>query len=342
MKSNRVRLALAVAVTAVIAAGCGTTQAEDGAAVSGSWKDVVAAAKEEGSVTVYSSQHPRNLEPLKKAFQTEYPEITVEFVRGVDADLGPKVEAEKQTGRSTADVYVTAAQQWITDVAEPGDFAVDVQGPHFDTPDYNQAQTVDNGKYFLVSAAVLGLGWNTELLPEGLEGYDDLLNPELEGKIGITKPTSGAYVDFYNFVTEQAGDDFLPQLAELDPRVYPSTLPITQALTSGELAATLVVQPLVPEQEDGAPVDWTLPDPVWGAPWKAMVLSAAPHPNAAQLMADFMVSHEGQVAQGKDYASVLPVEGAVADAQEIPDLEARLQTTDAVAAYQKEWEAMFE
>ncbi len=342
MRSNRVRLALAAVTAAMVAAGCGSTQAADSTAVSGSWKDVVAAAKKEGSVTVYSSQHPRNLALLKKAFEAKYPQITVEFVRGVDSDLAPKIEAEKQTGRSTADVYVTAAQQWVTDVAEPGGFAVDVRGPNFDNPAYNRAKTVDDGKYFLVSAAVLGLGWNTELYPEGLEGYEDLLDPKLQGKIGIAEPASGAYVDFYDFVTEQTGEGFLPQLAKLDPRVYPSTLPITQALTSGELAATLVVQPLIPEQNAGAPVDWTLTDPVWGAPWKAMVLSSAPHPNAAQVMADFMVSHEGQVAQGQDYASALPVKGAVADAQEIPDLEAKLQTTDAVNAYHEKWEAMFE
>ena len=72
-----------------------------------------------------------------------------------------------------------------------------------------------------------------------------------------------------------------------------------------------------------------------------MVLSSAPHPNAAQVLADFMVSPQGQQAVGTGTASALPVEGAIADAQQIPDLDPKLQTADAVTAYQEKWEAIF-
>lgn len=310
---------------------------------SADWDAVVSAANAEGKVTMYSSQNPKNLDALKAAFEEAYPDITLEYVRGVDADGATKVQAEKETGAGTGDIYVTASMGWITDTGEPGGYAVAPVGPAFDNPAYDAAKNVVDDKFFLIGAAVLGLGWNTDLFPQGLKTYDDLINPELDGKIGITKPTSGAYTDFYAFVIKQTGVDFMKQLAALHPKIYPGTLPISQALTSGELAAALVVQPLIAEKESGAPVDWVLPDPAWGARWNAMVLSAAPHPNAAQVLANFMVSPEGQEAMSAGYGAALPdVPGAVANAQDIAPQDPALQTPDAVAAYLTEWQSMFE
>lgn len=342
MRSTRLLLALVAAATSIALTACGGSS-EPKAATSGSWSDVVAAAKKEGQVTLYSSQNPKNLDSLKAAFEKKYPGIKMDYVRNVDADNATKIEAEKQTGNSSADVYVTATASWIKDVGSKGDYAVDVRGASFDAPAYKATSSLQDGKYFLVGAAVLGLGWNTDIFPQGAKSYDDLLDPSLSGKIGITEPTSGAYVDFYNFVKKHAGDDFLPELAKLKPRIYPSTLGISQALTSGELGAALVVQPLITEKESGAPVDWALPDPAWGARWIGMALSASPHPNAAQVLADFMVSEAGQVAMSQGYAAALPdIKGSVSNAQDVPEQDLSLQTPEAVAAYQEEWSALFE
>ena len=47
---------------------------------------------------MYSSQNPTNLDALKAGFEEAYPYITLEYVRGVDADGATKVQAEKDTG----------------------------------------------------------------------------------------------------------------------------------------------------------------------------------------------------------------------------------------------------
>jgi iron(III) transport system substrate-binding protein len=170
-----------------------------------------------------------------------------------------------------------------------------------------------------------------------------MLDDEYAGKIGIVNPQGiAAYVDFYKFYEDAFGPDFLEQLAELKPRIYPSALGIAQALTSGEIAAAPGVQPLVAEVDSGAPVDWALPEPAWGTPWYSHVLSAASHPNAAQVLADFMVTDEGQVALNTGYASVLGEgEGAVADAADIDLPDPDELTPEKVQAYQQEWESLF-
>jgi len=56
----------------------------------------------------------------------------------------------------------------------------------------------------------------------------------------------------------------------------------------------------------GAPVDFKLtPGGTWNTPWWGVVLDKAPHPNAAQLLADYMLSPDGQAAINQGFGAVL-------------------------------------
>src|SRR6185503_5368975 len=72
-----------------------------GAAGSAEWDAIVAKAKNEGKVTIYSSQGLDVLNDLAAKFKAKYG-ITLEVVRGIDSDNIPKVEAEASTGNRTA------------------------------------------------------------------------------------------------------------------------------------------------------------------------------------------------------------------------------------------------
>ncbi|AHK28509.1 MULTISPECIES: ABC transporter substrate-binding protein [Rhodococcus] len=343
MRSVPIKLMAVAVVAAFASAACGSGGAGVTGPVSGTWDDVVAAAKGEGSVLLYSSQLPANLDALEVAFEQEYPEISLEYVRGTDADINPKVEVESQTKRGTADVHMLTDAAWIENAAESGTYSTDLVGPAFDAPEYEPQKSIISDKFFLTSAAVFALGWNTTALPGGLQKPADLLDPALKGKIGIVNPSGiAAYVDFYRFFEKNFGDDYLQKLAELKPRIYPSALGVAQALTSGEIVATPVVQPLVREKESGAPVDWALPSPPWGTPWFTHALSAAPHPNAAQVLANFMVTPAGQKALSLGYASALPdIEGSVAHAQDIALPNTSDLTPESLTEYQSDWEKRF-
>ena len=67
------------------------------------WDAIVAAAQDEGKVTIYSSQGLDQLNDLAERFKDEYG-IELEVVRDIDSALIPKVEAEQQTGSGIADV----------------------------------------------------------------------------------------------------------------------------------------------------------------------------------------------------------------------------------------------
>lgn len=336
-----VSLALVVSLAA-----CGGDD-DDGAATpapaeGGDWEAVVEAAAEEGEVTIYSGQGLDQLNELASRFEAEYPDINMEVVRGVESDLAPRVEAENQTGSGIADIFVSASEPWVQAHAEM-EWYIEPIGPNFSESEYEAAELLHEGGAFETNAAILTFGWNTERHPDGLEDYPDLLNPDLEGNIGVPEPTAPSFVDFYLYLEEHYGEDFLADLADQEPRIYPSALPMAEALSAGEIAAATFVQVLSDEKEAGAPVDSGLaPEEVWGARFFTMILETAPHPNAAQVLADFIITREGQEAIARKNASALPdVPGAVAFIGDVRRQDLEQLTPEAVADFQAEWNSLF-
>jgi iron(III) transport system substrate-binding protein len=293
-------------------------------------------------VTIYSSQGLDQLNDFGKKFEARYG-IPVTIVRGVDGDNLAKITAEKETGKGIADVWVSASQPVIEAKAKEGGWFVPATGPDFDTVAYDKAKHYKPGDYFEVGAAILTFGWNTQSYEKGIKDYPDLLDPALAGgKIGVVEPSAASFVDFYNYLTETYGPDYVQKLAAQKPRIYPSSLPMAQALTSGEIDAATFVQVLSDEKEQGAPVDSGLAEKAWGARFYGMVVKTAPHPNAAQLLADFLVTPEGQGAVQRKASTVLKdVPGAVTDNSTVRVQDLAALTPEKVAAYQTEWNAMF-
>ena len=306
------------------------------------WDGIVAAAQEEGKVTIYSSQGLDQLNELAARFSDEYG-IELEVYRDIDSVIIPKVEAEQQAG-GIADVIAQAGAAWADQRAAEGWFVAPV-GPAFDDPAYDRdAEVSADGTYFTSSAAVLTFGWNTDQYPDGLTDYADLLDPELAGgRIGVIEPAAPSIVDFWLYLEDNYGEDFVTQLAAQEPKIYPSSLPMAQALTSGEISAASFVSVLGDEKEQGAPVEAGLADQVWGARFNTAILNNAPHPNAAQVLANFIITQPGQEAIAHEAASVLPdIEGAVTTVDKVRRQDLAVLTPEFVAEYQAKWNGLFQ
>lgn len=304
------------------------------------WEQIVEAAKKEGGVTIYSSQGLKQLNDLAKRFEAKYG-IPVQVVRAVETDLWPRIDVEQGSGAGIADIMSAAGTGPVVDRSRRG-FAVPPVGPAFDDPLYNKASRVPEGTYFENSAVVLTFSWNTDLWPKGLNTYEDILDPELRGKVGVVLARTQSQVDFYLYLTRKYGEDFVPKLAAQKPHLYPGVLPIAQAVVSGEIAVGLHTESMIDEKEAGAPVESRfLPDP-WGARYYAMILKSAPHPNAAQLLANFMITREGQEALSRKAGAVLPdIPGSVAYTSNIAPQDLSTLTADFVRDYSEKWNALF-
>jgi iron(III) transport system substrate-binding protein len=306
-----------------------------------SWTQIVEAAKKEGAVTIYSGMGLDQLNDLAARFKKEYG-ITVQVVRAVDAEFVPKVDTEFRTGKGIAGIFVTADLGVAKDMHAKG-YAVPPMGPAFNNPAYAKAARVPEGTYFEASATILTFSWNTELWPKGLKDYPDVLDPGLTGKIGISATTTAAQIDFYTYLEDTYGSDFTAKLAALKPRIYPGALPMAQAVVSGEVAAALTTQPLIDEAEKGAPVGWGLAPKPWGARFWGMILKSAPTPNAAQVLADFMISEPGQEAIARKAAAALPnIKGTLGSTDNVRRQDLSKLTPEYVATYREKWKKLFQ
>jgi iron(III) transport system substrate-binding protein len=329
-----------LALLAVAASGASGAGAA-GPASKAKWAEIVAAAKKEGSVTIYSPQAPTNLQAMAAKFKEKYG-INVTINRNIDSVLLSQINAEIGSGKVQADLWVQASKNYVLGALGNG-WAVDAVGPDLYTKAYDRSQLAKPGKSFIVGTAILAMAWNTQLYPKGLKDIPDLLDPALKGKIGIPQPTAASFVDWYLWLEETYGKNFLQRLAAQQPKIYLSSLPIMQAVASGEIAAS----PFVPGnaldlKKQGAPIEFKLANKGnnWNAPFWGIILKQAPHPNAAQVLADFLVTKEGQ--ETSQHLSGTVIKG-VPDAFYAPPRIQKLSnlTPKKIADFQARWNSLF-
>jgi iron(III) transport system substrate-binding protein len=311
------------------------------------WDQVIADATEEGSLVVYSSQSPDPLNLAAEAFEEAYPGIDVEVIRLPDAEVVSTTDTEVSTGQRKASFIGHTALTWIEAKGEEGLFVAPV-GPEFaGETGYDAATYVHPGNQFELGASVLTFGWNSDLWSAGISDYPDLLDPALgDGKIGLIDVAIGpAQADFYAWLEKNYGADYLTKLAAQKPRIYPSALPINEALASGEIIASPYTSPfgLHDAKTKGAPVDFGVgAKGAWGAVQFGMILKDAPSPNAAQLWANYVVSEAGQKILTAFTGSVRPDNpDALVTNDQVLGLDLELQQPENLAAYVAKWNELF-
>ncbi len=282
---------IAAATMAIAIAGCGGSEPT---ALAGDWNGIVQAAKDEGSLTLYTSAGTAPSEALIKGFKDKYG-IDVTLVRGIDSELLPKVETELSIKRGIADVFITSDRTWVD--SHP-DAVMTIEGPSVHEAAYEASKNAPDATWAATHAFVSALSWNTDLVTSKPSSAADLLSPDLEGgKIGLPDPdTSPSIVQFYTNIEKEQGAGFLQKLAAQKPRIYASTATMMQAIASGEIAISPYTQPMIDEKAAGAPVDYVIPQDAWGVRSFGGVLTTAPNANAGQLFMDYLLSREGQIA----------------------------------------------
>jgi iron(III) transport system substrate-binding protein len=292
-------VALAVVAGVGAAAGSGATAAKPAVPKplsAAAWQAVVAKAKQEGTVTIYTVGAPANYANLAKRFKEIYG-IDVVVNRKVDNDLLVQINAEQSTGKAVADIWVPATKGIVLGALNNG-WVVDAVGPNFFLKRFDRKKLMV-GKGWIPGSALLGMSWNTQCFPQGIKDIPDFLNPAFKGKLGVSDPRiSPAQVDWYQWLEKTYGNGIIEKLAAQKPRIYGSSLTAAQAVASGEIcgAPQAAGSTTLDLKAKGAPVEYRLANKGnnWNAAYIGLILKQAPHPNAAQLLANFIVSPEGQ------------------------------------------------
>ena len=129
-----------------------------------------------------------------------------------------------------------------------------------------------------------------------------------------SNPSSSGAAGFIGLVLksmgQRAGMDYLKQLAtQKIVGVQASAREVLNEVIAGEYAVALQIFDNHPgiSAAQGAHVDWIPMQPALAAFGVASITKQAPHPNAAKLLEDYLVSNEGQtIFRNANYIPVAP------------------------------------
>jgi iron(III) transport system substrate-binding protein len=295
-------------------AGSATSGTQAASADSPEVQKLYESAKGEGGVTWYSSATENVAQKVTDAFNSKYPGVTAEFVRASSPDLIQRYSAEADSGKVAADAGIFPGDAFIPQGIENGWFTpIDQAGiPAVDSGEYPK-ESIENGEA-VAQYLVWQIGYNTELVPEGQEPktWDEVLDPKWKGKIIIPSPASSdTYIKFFDRVSEAKGNEWLTKLAAQDPIFAESGTPGAQSLAAGEAALMLPAAPSLINAlaTEGAPLKMFAPPDNTASKLTIGISAKAPHPNAAKLLVNFILSEEGSKLMSGETGEVSPYAG---------------------------------
>jgi iron(III) transport system substrate-binding protein len=276
---------------------------------------LIEAAKKEGAVVWYTTQIVDQFaRPAAAAFEKLYPGIRVTLSRTNATTAAIKILNENRAGKNQSDVFdgtVTVVPlkkegyvlKWLPDAARN-------YPPQYKDPE---------GYWIATNIYVLTPAFNTKAIPPGQEPktYQALLDPKYRGRmVWAVSLSSSAATGFIGTVLDQMGEEagmtYLRRLqAQRIAGVDVSARQVLDQVIAGEYAIALQIfnHHAVISAKKGAPVKWIAIQPTTGLLSVVSIPTHAPHPNAAKLFEDFLVSRQGQ--QAYQAAEYLPADPAV-------------------------------
>jgi len=256
-------------------------------------KRLIERAKQEGALTIYTSLAPTESKPLADAFEKKYG-IKVELWRAISERVIQRALSEAKAGRHTADVIATNGPE-MENLAREKILAT-YYSPH--AADLPPASIPQHRLWMPDRLQIFVVGYNTNLvkreeLPKSLMGFTD---PKWKGKLGIEAGDFEWMATLVKKWGEAQGMAFFRKLAELRPEVRKGHVLLAQLVAAGEIPVGLTTYSGNAEtlKRKGAPIDWVAIDAV-ARPQGLGISRNAPHPAAALLYADFVLSaEEGQ------------------------------------------------
>jgi iron(III) transport system substrate-binding protein len=280
-------LALCLASPAT-AAGAQDAPSGGGAGSTPSWMlpDLAAAARSEGSLTVYSSMNEQEGLPLWKMFE-DAAGVKVNYVRSSDSIILSRIAIENRAHQRSWDLAVTTTVNRL-----PND-PPQAQGliPQARDP---------NRRWYGVYANYNMPAYNTNLVKrsELPRSYEEFLDrKEWAGKIALDDTDDEWLSAMIAHYGEERGRKLLKDIASvLKPVMVDGHLALARSVGAGEywLALNNYASLTVNVQLSGAPIDFWALDPVALFFGSVGVSSQAPHPKAALLGANFLLSREAE------------------------------------------------
>jgi iron(III) transport system substrate-binding protein len=254
---------------------------------------LVERAKREGSVVFYTSIALTESMPLAQAFEREYG-IKVVLWRALSEQVVQRTINEARGRRHTVDVIETNGPEMEMLAREK--LLGEAYSPHIaDLPanvvPLHRSWFPDRLNFYVV-------GYNTTRVKRAdiPDTYDGFVNPTWKGRLGIEATDAEWMATVIKLRGNERGMEYFSRLSAQGVDVRRGHVLLATLVAAGEVPVGLSMYQsnILPLKRKGAPIDFVPVRPVVARPQGIGVARSAPHPNAALLLTDFVLSPTGQ------------------------------------------------
>ncbi len=257
---------------------------------------LISGAKKEGKVVWYTSLAGASYKELARAFEVKYG-VPVESYRGTSKELTAKILAEAQAKRFLMDTLESSPPLLM--LMRAMNLLTPYNVPYLAKYPAESREDAGKGLLFWVSdrESYMGLSYNKNKLAANAvpKNYDGLLNPALKGKMGFVTSDTGPRT--IGAMLKVKGEEFVKKLSQQEIILHAiSGRAILDLVISGEieLSPTTFRNHALVAIEQKAPIGWVAMDVVPANAGASALPIQAPHPHAAVLLVDFILSPDGQ------------------------------------------------
>ena len=284
------------------------------------WPQVLAGAKKEGKVVVNTFPGDGYKRALK-AFTQAYPDIKLEHTGLHSQDFAPRIMQERQANLYTWDV-ATIPTSTALQVLRPAGVWDPIR-PAIVLPEVKDEAAWEGGfergfalvkdralAYGFVAQRGSGISVNPDLVKdEQIRGLTDLLNPKWKGKLLL--PDVRTMGDAFWAMTSarlNLGDDIIKKLfVDQEPVLSRDTRQMAEFMVRGRYPIALGINPLLLAQFQKQGLGKNLKlfhfpemDSVNSSSSTLWLVNKAPHPNAAKVFINWLLTKDAQVVWARE------------------------------------------
>ena len=257
---------------------------------------LVKEAKNEKTVVWYAPMNREDLRQFTSGFEAEYPFLKVEVLTSGPQSLLNRILTEHRAGKYNYDTLNIRSSALYT--LKKANAII-----RYDTP-YRRglrAGFYDKEGYFNgIWASLLVYLFNIKQVSrtQAPKSVDDLLQPQWKGKLGMDQDADDWLAALLDFYGDEKGKQIARNLGSQNLNIRKGRTLVSQLVAAGEFPVQIDAHhhEAVSLRQSGAPIDYIFPEPF--VPVKAVsafvMSSQPPHPHAAALLVDFMLSKKGQ------------------------------------------------
>lgn len=296
------RAALLAALALTLAPGLAGAQVPAG--YPAAYADVIAGAKKEGKLVVYSTTDTASAKPLLDDFKALYPGISVEYNDMNSTEIYNRFISENAAGGASADVLWSSAMDLQIKLVNDGR-ALAYASPEIPSV---PGWAVWRNEAFGTTYEPISIVYNKRLLAadEVPASHDELAQmftakaDKFKGKV-TTYDIEKSGVGFMLITQDAKANpkfwDFVKALGKAGPRFQSSTGTMMERISSGEnlIGFNLFMSYAVLRAKKDPSIAWVNPKDYTLVMSRVMFASkTAKNPNAAKLWVDYILSKRGQ------------------------------------------------